>query len=273
MRLRAIASLATGFAVASGWLAVGVEVALAAVVRSPPANGAFDYQLGGAYPPPAGTQIVTRDRGASPLPGAYSICYVNAFQTQPDELAWWRGHHRALLLRRHGREVHDPGWPGEVLLDTSTARKRAAIAEILGRWIDRCALDGFQAVEPDNLDSWTRSHGSLTGAGNFALARHLIARAHAAGLAIGQKNTAERTASGRRAGFDFAVAESCQRYAECGAYTDAYGSEVLEVEYSDEAGERGFAAACRARGATISINYRDHDLTTPDKPGYIDRAC
>jgi hypothetical protein len=97
-------------------------------VTPPPANGPFDYQLGGAYPPPAGTRIVTRDRTDSPQPGVYSICYVNAFQTQPGELRWWRARHRSLLLRRHGREVHDPGWPGEVLLDTSTARNRAGLA-------------------------------------------------------------------------------------------------------------------------------------------------
>jgi hypothetical protein len=242
-------------------------------VQLPPANGAFDYQLGGAYPPPAGTQIVTRDRTAAPLAGAYSVCYVNAYQTQPDELRWWRARHRSLLLHRRGREVHDPGWPDEVLLDTSTARKRAAIAQVLGRWIDGCARDGFQAVEPDNLDSWTRSHGRLTAKGNFALARRLIRRAHAAGLAIGQKNAAEKTRTGRRAGFDFAVAESCQVYHECDAYTGVYGAEVLEIEYADEAGERGFAAACRAHGATLSINYRDHDLVTPGDRGYVDRAC
>jgi Glycoside-hydrolase family GH114 len=242
-------------------------------VHPPAANGAFDYQLGGAYPPPAGTQIVTRDRTARPLADVYSICYVNAFQTQPGDLRWWRAHHRSLLLRRAGREVGDPGWPGEVLLDTSSARKRAGIARVIGRWIDGCARRGFQAVEPDNLDSWTRSHGRLTSVDNFALARRLIRRAHASGLAIGQKNAAEKTTSGRRAGFDFAVAESCQVYDECDAYTDVYGAEVLEIEYADEGGERGFEAACRARGGTISINYRDHDLVTPRDPGYVDRAC
>jgi hypothetical protein len=259
--------------VASAGLSVGVAMASAAVVQPPPANGAFDYQLGGAYAPPAGTQIVTRDRTAPALAGVYSICYVNAFQTQAGELRWWRAHHRSLLLRRAGREVGDPGWPGEVLLDTSSARKRAGIAQVIGRWIDGCARRGFQAVEPDNLDSWTRSHRLLTGAGNFALARRLIRRAHAAGLAIGQKNAAGQTATGRRAGFDFAVAESCEVYDECGAFTDAYGAEVLEVEYSDASGERGFEAACQARGATISINYRDRDLVTPGDPAYIDRAC
>jgi hypothetical protein len=255
----------------AAWTSPGVGVARA--VTPPPTNGPFSYQLGGAYPPPAGTQIVTRDRTASPEPGVYSICYVNAFQTQPGELKWWRAHHSSLLLRRRGREVHDPGWPGEVLLDTSTARRRAGIAKVLGRWIDGCARSGFQGVEPDNLDTWTRSKGRLTSSDNFALARRLIARAHRAGLAIAQKNAAEKAATGRRVGFDFAVAESCQVYDECDAYTTAYGGAVLEVEYADEGGESNFAAACQARGASISINYRDHDLVSPDDPAYVDRAC
>jgi hypothetical protein len=248
-------------------------IGVARAVTPPPANGQFDYQLGGAYPSPAGTQIVTRDRTASPEPGVYSICYVNAFQTQPGELKWWRAHHPSLLLRRRGRELQDPGWPGEVLLDTSSARRRAGIAKVLDAWVDRCARSGFQAVEPDNLDTWTRSKGKLTSSDNFALARRLIARAHRDGLAIAQKNAAEKTATGRRVGFDFAVAESCQVYDECDAYTSAYGDQVLEVEYADEGGESNFAAACQARGASISINYRDRDVVSPDDPAYVDRAC
>jgi hypothetical protein len=249
------------------------DAASAGSITPPPLDGPFSYQLGGAYRPPAGTKIVTRDRKEPPARGRYSICYVNAFQTQPGELGWWQKHHRSLLLRRRGRAVRDPGWPGEVLLDTSTARRRAAIARVIGRWIDGCARKGFDAVEPDNLDSWTRSKGRLTKSGNRRLARRLVARAHARGLAIGQKNAAEMSASGRRLGFDFAVAESCEVYRECDVYTEAYGGNVLEVEYVDEGGAENFDAACRARGASVSINYRDRDLTTPADDSHVDRTC
>src|SRR4051812_13878225 len=86
----------------------------AATRRLPPAGARADYQLGGAYAPPAGVRVVTRDRAARPVPGDYSICYVNAFQTQDDERGWWRAHHPSLLLRdARGHEVTDPGWPGE----------------------------------------------------------------------------------------------------------------------------------------------------------------
>jgi hypothetical protein len=274
LRPRSIALLALLVAVAATavLLAQGGS-ADARQVTPPPANGAFDYQLGGGYTPPAGTQIVARDRTESPAQGLYSICYVNGFQTQPEQLKWWRAKHRSLLLRRGGREVGDPGWPGEVLLDTSSARKRAGIAKVLNRWIDGCARKGFQAVEPDNLDTWTRSKGKLSSRDNFALARKLVARAHKRGLAIGQKNAAEKTAEGKRIGFDFAVAESCQVYDECDAYTGAYGANVLEIEYSDEGGESNFETACQARGGSISIAYRDHDLVTAGDEEYVYRAC
>ena len=54
----------------------------------------------------------------------------------------------------------------------------------------------LQAVELDNLDSWTR---------------------------------------GRGLGYDFAVAEECGRWRECGAYVEDYGRHVLVVEYGDGA--------------------------------------
>lgn len=51
-------------------------------------------------------EIIARDRTARPVAGRYNICYVNGFQTQPDQLRFWR-HHRGLLLERRGRLVVD----------------------------------------------------------------------------------------------------------------------------------------------------------------------
>jgi hypothetical protein len=242
-------------------------------VVPPPPNVAFDYQLGGAYRPASAVRIVVRDRLARPARGRYGVCYVNAFQTQPSEAAWWKAEHPELLLRRGGRLVADPDWPDELLLDTSTAAKREAIAAIVGGWFDGCAASGFDAVEPDNLDSWTRSRGGLGRAHNVALARLLADRAHAAGLVIAQKNASELAARGRRIGFDFAIAEECQVYRECGAYTRAYGRRVLEVEYDDAGGVRNFRVACRAQGRRIAVTYRDRDLVGRGERGYAFRSC
>lgn len=248
--------------------------AAATTVTPPPVDGRFDYQIGGAYPPVRGVTVVERDRSSRPVEGLYTLCYVNAFQTQPEEARWWKSRHPDLVLKRaDGGYVGDPGWPGELLLDTSTAAKRSVIAAIVGKWFDGCAAKGFRAVEPDNLDSWTRSAGRLTRADNLALARLLTARGHARGLAVAQKNTPELGRSGRdRAHFDFAVAEECQRYGECARYTAAYGPHVIEIEYTD--GPRAFyTAACAARGARISVILRDRQVVPRGDAAYRFESC
>jgi Glycoside-hydrolase family GH114 len=254
--------------------AVAAPAASAGAITRPPPSAPFDYQLGGAYPPPVDVTMLERDRAAAPLEGRYNVCYVNGFQTQPQELGWWKRRFPGLLTRRLGRLVSDPGYPGEVLLDTSTAPKRAALARIVGVWIRGCAASGYQGVEFDNLDSWTGSKGTLTRAGNLAFARQLVIRGHAAGLAVAQKNTAEILPGARRSiGFDFAVVEECQAYHECDVFTRAYGARVYEVEYDDAGGVRGFEAACAARGSSTSIVFRDRGLVLAGSTGYRFRTC
>lgn len=238
-------------------------------IRLPP-PGAPDYQLGGAYDPPAEVTIVSRDRSAEPAVGVYSICYVNAFQTQPGEIGDWPAE---LLLREGDTVVFDPSWPDEALLDTSTDEKRGRIEEIVGPWIRKCADSGFDAVEFDNLDTYTRSDGALTLSGNLALAARLVATAHDAGLAAGQKNAAEDAAALRaRAGFDFAVAEECAAFAECAAYTAVYGDRVIDIEYSDTDGF-DFAAVCADPDTPGSVVLRDRGLVTPENPSYVYEVC
>jgi hypothetical protein len=221
--------------------------------RLPPVGTDWDYQLGGVRPVPAHVGIVERDRHASPVIGRYNICYVNGFQTQVDEKKFWR-RHWSLVLQRHGHAVVDEDW-GEWLLDIRTPAQRLSLARIEGRWVSRCAADGFDAVEFDNLDSFERSHGLLTAADSRAFARLLVARAHTAGLAAAQKNRAGW--NGTTVGYDFAVAEQCAQYDECASYVDHYGRHVLAVEYHDAP----FAEACGAWSGTIALVRRDVDLT------------
>jgi hypothetical protein len=258
----------------SATAAVTAAPAPAPRVTLPPVNGRFDYQIGGAYSPAAGVKIVSRDRSEKPVSGKYNICYVNAFQTQPGEAAFWTGSRRSLLLtNRKGAPVIDPDWPDEYILDTSTKARRTAIAAIVNRWIDGCAAAGYQGVEPDNLDSWTRSKKLLTKADNVALATLLARHAHRRGLAIAQKNTAELGRTGRSTiGFDFAIAEECQVYNECGEYTGPYGKNVIEIEYTDNP-RSAWTRACAAQGRTISVILRDRDVLTKGRPGYRYEAC
>jgi Glycoside-hydrolase family GH114 len=266
-------------AVAAASVAVAVSVPSGAVTGStqvhlPPANGRFDYQIGGAYKPLASVRIVDRDRTSSPAPGVYNICYINAFQTQAYQDGWWKRHHPGLLLRTSGGAlIEDPGWPGEIILDTATATDRQRLARIEDGWLDGCKAKGFEGVEPDNLDSNTRSRGRLTQAEDFAFAKLLVAHAHSIGLAIAQKNDAEQSAHLRRTvHFDFAIAEECQVYSECGYYLKAYGDHVIEIEYTDN-GRAAYTKACDARGAEISVILRDREVVPRGTKGYVYQAC
>ncbi|MET7683309.1 endo alpha-1,4 polygalactosaminidase [Streptomyces sp. NPDC005423] len=261
----AAAALGTGLTLSN----VFATTTAAPKVVLPTANATFDYQIGAAYTPAKGVTAVSRDRSAKPAKGLYNVCYVNAFQAQPDALSWWEKKYPDLILRdKNNRPVIDEDWD-EALLDTSTADKRTRLAKVVGEWVDGCAKSGFQAVEPDNLDSYDRSGGRLTKAHNAAFAKLLADRAHAAGLAIGQKNTADLLSDRTKIGFDFAVAEECGQYNECGDFAKAYSNRVFVIEYEDS----GFKRACAGFGTKLSIVQRDLDVTARGSDDYVFRTC
>ncbi|GAA1861713.1 hypothetical protein GCM10009772_41870 [Pseudonocardia alni subsp. carboxydivorans] len=171
-----------------------------------------------------------------------------------------------------GEPVADPGWPDDPLLDISTPQRRAGVAEVVTRVVDRCAAAGFDAVELDNLDSWTRSGGAFTADDAEALAVDLAGVVHARGLAVGQKNATDLLDRLPAGGYDFAVAEECVAFDECGAFTAAYGDRVLDVEYVD--GADAGPAACGEPGrrppATV---VRDRLLVPAGDPGHVHWTC
>ncbi|MFE9643009.1 endo alpha-1,4 polygalactosaminidase [Streptomyces sp. NPDC006365] len=231
-------------------------------VQLPPRNAGFDYQIGGAYPPPARVRVVARDRSADPAPGLYNICYVNAFQAQPDARGDWPAD---LLLRdKAGKVVMDGDWD-EALLDISTPAKRERIAARINQWVDDCAAKGYDAVEPDNYDSYTRSRGLLTADDAMSFVKLLSAHAHARGLAVAQKNAVELAGFRSRTGLDFAVAEECGAYDECGAYAEAFDDRVVVIEYTDS----GLEKARSGFGDRLSIVRRDVQVSTPGDAGYV----
>jgi len=263
---RKIVGMAVGAAVLTGALSAQATTAQAAAVPLPPTHAGFDYQIGGAYTPPAGVGVVTRDHTASPAAGLYNICYINAFQTQPGAEGEWASD---LLLRDSaGKVVYDEEW-GEALLDVSTDAKRRRIADKVGTVIDSCRDKGFKAVEPDNYDSYTRSGNRLSADHAQAFIKLLSARAHADGLAIAQKNTSELAGNRTANGLDFAVAEECGQYNECGDYTSAFGNNVIVIEYTDA----GRSKACRSWGSTLSIVQRDVDVSPAGSNGYVRKTC
>ena len=247
----------------------------------PPANAKVDYQIGGDYRLPAGVKIVSRDWFSGNAPASvYAICYVNAFQTQadergvdrPDEKSNWPRH---LVLTELG---DDPNWGGEYLIDLSTANRRNEAAAWVQPMIETCARKGFEAVEFDNLDSWTRFDGTprdddlpFGRAEAVAYAALLVAEAHRLGLAAAQKNTVQLTKgeARERIGFDFAVAEECGRYRECQAYRELYGDHVIVIEYR----AKDFRNVCQRFGAKLSIVLRDVNVSMPGSRSYVYRAC
>ena len=234
----------------------------------PTPNASFDYQLGEPYAPPAGVEIVSRDRNAAPAPGLYTICYVNAFQTQPDERAFWTTMHPGLLLRDAGGDlVIDPDWD-EIILDVTTPESRSALAVIVGGWIDGCAEDGFDAIEIDNLDTYSRSGGLISQDDAVAFMRLLSDIAHGHGLPIAQKNSTEVLGRRSEMGTDFAIAEECNRYSECGDFTAVYGDLVLVIEYR----RTDFDAGCRDF-PELSIVLRDLNLSAPGSGSYVYDGC
>ncbi|WP_345961392.1 endo alpha-1,4 polygalactosaminidase [Streptomyces sp. BRB040] len=257
---------ATAVLVTAAALVPGSTPAEAAAYSPPPAHAGFDYQIGGSYTPPAGVEVVSRDHSASPAPGVYNICYVNAFQAQPGAEGDWDDD---LLLRdANGEVVYDTDW-GEAFLDIRTADKRERIAEKVGTWIDGCADKGFQAVEPDNYDSYTRAGDLLDATDAQGLIRLLAERAHSDGLAIGQKNTVELAPNREENGLDFAVAEECGEWDECGDYTAAFGDRVIVIEYT----AKGLSKACAGFGDELSVVRRDLDVSPKGSSGYVRETC
>jgi hypothetical protein len=176
---------------------------------------------------------------------AYSICYVNAFQTQanergvdrPDERSNWP---RRRVLRKLG---DDPRWGGEYLVDLSTAR-----------------FDGTPLAR--RVPFGKREA--------LAYAELLADHAHSVGLAAGQKNTPGLSrAQVARVGFDFAIAEECGRYRECGRYTHLHDNHVIAIEYR----RQDFRRACAAVGEAISVVLRDRLVTRPGSPAYVYDGC
>lgn len=249
-----------------------------AAVSLPPTSGVFDYQLGEPYDIEEGIDVVARDSSADPEPGAYNICYVNGFQTQPGESSQWLAVRGGLLLRdASGEPVIDPDWPDEYVLDPSTDEQRDGILAVIGPIIEGCGEAGFDAVEIDNLDTFTRFDG-IDETGALELARAYVDSAHASGLAIGQKNAAELAGRGQaELGFDFAVTEECSVYGECAAYSMAYGEHVLQIEYVDDLAAAGAAASvdsvCDDPDRAPLAIIRDRDLTAPGSASYARQQC
>jgi hypothetical protein len=170
--------------------------------------------------------------------GAHAICYVDAGTAED-----WRSDYREFAPAVLGADM--PGWPGERFIDvTDWAGPAGPGGETLGQIMtDRvrlCHDEGFDAVEMDNLDTYTDTD---TGLGGFRLSMgqeeayldKLIAVVHGAGLAFFLKNevNGDSLLATMAPRADGEVVEQCWQYRDCSGLEPFVreGKPVLDVEY------------------------------------------
>lgn len=155
--------------------------------------------------------------------GRRVVCYVDAGAAEefrPD-----RGAFPADVLGDSG------GFDGERLLDV---RRLDVLAPIMAARFDVCREKGFDGIEADLADGYTRDSGfPLTADDQLAYNRMLADLAHDRGLSIGLKNDLDQVAE-LVDHFDFAVNEQCFEYGECAKLAPFVraGKAVFNAEYA-----------------------------------------
>jgi hypothetical protein len=191
--------------------------------------------------------------------GAHTICYVNVGASED-----WRSDADAFPEDVMGSVY--PDWEDERFVDI---RRLDVLGPILEARFDLCAEKGFDAIEPDNMDSWSADTGfPLTREDAIRFAKWMADEAHQRGLAIAQKNAPELTGDLVDA-FDLAITEDCAADGWCGEmqpYLNS-GKPVLTAEYTDRTSEHAFVDACKDQaleGVSLLLKHRDLDAWRDD---------
>jgi hypothetical protein len=185
--------------------------------------------------------------------GKHVICYFSAGSWEN-----WRPDKNDFPAAVKGRPLD--GWPGERYLDISNL---AVLGPIMRARIDLCKQKGFDAVDPDNVDSYQANTGfPLTRSDAVAYVKFLAAEAHARGLAIGLKNTIE-IARFVLDKVDFAVTEDCFKQRWCARSRNFIDADkpVFAIEYTDNHIDLG-AFCTQAADIGLSPIYKKRSLNT-----------
>jgi hypothetical protein len=159
--------------------------------------------------------------------GVHTICYFSAGSFED-----WRPDVSNFSSSDYSQPLD--GWPGEYWLNTSSPHVRTAMA-----WrLDLAKSKGCAGVDPDNTDGYDNEPTGfdLTVATATDYINWLAQQAHARGLAIGLKNSAD-VIPNVLGNMQWAVNEQCVQYDECDnweAFIDA-GKPVFGIEYPDGA--------------------------------------
>ena len=177
--------------------------------------------------------------------GKRVICYFSAGSWEN-----WRPDKKDFPASVLGRPLD--GWAGERYLDI---RNLDALGPIMQARLDLCKSKGFDAVDPDNVDSFeigNKTGFPLTRAHAIRYLRFLAREAHARGLAIGLKNATE-LAPQLLPVIDFAVTEDCFAQGWCPVsknFVDA-NKPVFAIEYTDN--HIAFAKFC-AQAKSVGLS-------------------
>jgi hypothetical protein len=161
------------------------------------------------------------------------------------------------------------GWPGEYWLDVRPSGPNyATLQSIMLARFQVCKNKGFDAVEPDNIDSYQNAPGFSTTAQDQLSYNEWIAQTvHSLGMAVFQKNDLDQIPT-LVSYFDGILDEECNKYSECSTlapYTQAQ-KPAWNAEYTEDGETTG--AFCSADvsagivGALFSINL-DGSLFNP----------
>jgi hypothetical protein len=195
---------------------------------------------------PAETVASLHDRGSR------VICYVNVGTWEE-----WRSDAATYPRSLIGNAW--PEWEGERFVDI---RRLDLLGPIVEARFDTCKTKGFDAIEPDLIDTYDADTGfALTENDQLRFNRWLANAAHERGLAIGQKNVPHLTTE-LLPDFDFAVTEDCLDEGWCdqlSPYITA-NKAVFAAEYTD----RGMTLPrmCEAfttLGFSAILKHRDLD--------------
>jgi endo-alpha-1,4-polygalactosaminidase (GH114 family) len=150
------------------------------------------------------------------------------------------------------------GWPGERWLDI---RQIDIIGPIMLDRLDECISKGFDAVEPDNMDSFSNRTGfPITYEDQLKYNLWLAREAHARGLSIGLKNTPEMAVE-LEPFYDWAITEDCFSEGWCEEMIPfiRYGKPVFAAEYTDT-GVTLDEICPQAELLGISLIYKNREL-------------
>jgi hypothetical protein len=182
------------------------------------------------------------------------VCYMSAGSWEN-----WRPDKNDFPSNVKGKPLD--GWPGERYLDI----RSPAVRDIMKARLDLCKAKGFDAVDPDNVDSFeigTKTGFPLKAGDAVRYLRFLADEAHARGLAIGLKN-ATGIAPKVIGDMDFAVTEDCFDQGWCPVsknFTNR-NKAVFAIEYTDN--HIDFAAFCKqAKKYRLSPLLKKRSLNT-----------